>query len=86
MTGGVRWGDRHVPAGVRSLLGLVAIAGGVLGFLPVLGFRMVPLGAAVVALDIPPLRRRLLDRLERRRRRSAARRIKDETAAPRSGH
>jgi hypothetical protein len=57
----IRWGDAHVPFGVRSLLGLVAMAGGVLGFLPILGFWMLPVGLALIALDIPPLRRRLLD-------------------------
>jgi hypothetical protein len=34
--------------------------GGVAGFLPVLGFWMIPVGLALIALDIPPLRRRLL--------------------------
>ena len=33
--------------------------GGLLGFLPVLGFWMFPLGVAFVALDIPPLRKRI---------------------------
>jgi hypothetical protein len=32
-------------------MGLVLIAGGGLGFLPVLGFWMLPLGLAVIALD-----------------------------------
>ncbi len=30
------------------------------GFLPILGFWMLPLGIAFIALDIPPLRRRLV--------------------------
>jgi hypothetical protein len=58
---GIQWGERRVPWGLRSLLGLVLMAGGVLGFLPILGFWMLPLGVAFIALDIPPLRRRLLD-------------------------
>ena len=33
--------------------------GGMLGFLPILGFWMFPLGVAVVAADFPPLRRRM---------------------------
>ena len=62
----VEWGDRRVPIGLRSVAGLLLMAGGVLGFLPVLGFWMLPVGAAFVALDIPPLRRRLLAWLRRR--------------------
>jgi hypothetical protein len=57
---GIEWGERRVPWGLRSLLGLLLMAGGVLGFLPILGFWMLPLGAAFIALDVPPLRRRLL--------------------------
>lgn len=32
------------------------MVGGVLGFLPVLGFWMLPLGMALIALDLPPTR------------------------------
>ncbi len=63
---GIEWGNRRVPWGVRSLLGLVLMAGGVLGFLPILGFWMLPLGVAFICLDIPPLRRRLLEWARRR--------------------
>jgi hypothetical protein len=62
----VQWGDRHVPPGLRSVIGLLLMAGGVLGFLPLLGFWMLPIGLAFIALDIPPLRRRLLAWLKRR--------------------
>ena len=62
----VHWGDRHVPMGLRSVLGLLLIAGGVVGFLPVLGFWMIPAGLAFIALDVPPLRRRVLAWLDRR--------------------
>jgi hypothetical protein len=62
----VHWGDRRVPRGLRSILGLLLIAGGVVGFLPVLGFWMIPAGLAFVALDVPPLRRRVLAWLDRR--------------------
>lgn len=61
---GYRWSDAHIPTGLRLPLGVVLIVGGVLGFLPVLGFWMIPLGVVVAALDIPPLRRRLGERLE----------------------
>lgn len=56
----VAWGERRVPRGVRSVLGVLCMIGGVAGFLPVLGFWMIPVGLALIALDIPPLRRRLL--------------------------
>jgi hypothetical protein len=62
---GVTWAQAHVPPGVRSAFGVLLIAGGVFGFLPILGFWMIPLGAALIALDIPPLRRRLLAWLDR---------------------
>jgi cell division protein FtsQ len=35
------------------VLGLLAMAGGVVGFLPIVGFWMLPLGVVLVALDIP---------------------------------
>lgn len=57
------WGDNHIPPGLRLVLGIVLMIGGAFGFLPVLGFWMLPLGAVLVALDIPPLRRRLHRRL-----------------------
>jgi|FEC22Drversion2_1045045.scaffolds.fasta_scaffold00285_6 hypothetical protein len=41
---------------VRIPLGLLLIAGGFVGFLPVLGFWMIPLGLLVLAVDIPLLR------------------------------
>ncbi|WP_135501582.1 hypothetical protein [Roseovarius aestuariivivens] len=47
-----------VPPGLRLILGLLLILGGVFGFLPVLGFWMIPLGLAVAALDIKPLWRK----------------------------
>jgi len=50
---------RTVPPGLRSVLGLLLIVGGVFGFLPILGFWMIPLGIAVMALDLRPLWRRL---------------------------
>ncbi|MBH0239134.1 hypothetical protein [Methylobrevis albus] len=42
---------------VRRLIGSGLIAGGFLGFLPVLGFWMVPLGLAVLSIDSPRARR-----------------------------
>jgi len=63
----VHWADRRLARGLRSFLGVLLIIGGFFGFLPILGFWMIPLGAALIALDIPPMRRRLLDWLERHR-------------------
>jgi hypothetical protein len=56
------WTKRHIPPGVRLLLGLILMGLGVLGFLPVLGFWMFPLGLAVAALDVVPVLRWLKGR------------------------
>ena len=48
---------RRVPPGLRLVLGLLLIIGGILGFLPILGFWMIPLGVAVAMLDLVPLYR-----------------------------
>ncbi len=60
------WIRDHVPPGLRLLLGLLLIVGGIFGFLPVLGFWMIPLGIAVAGLDVVPVWRwfqgRRLDR------------------------
>ena len=42
---------------VRVPLGILLVLGGLLGFLPVLGFWMVPLGLLLLALDVALLRR-----------------------------
>jgi hypothetical protein len=59
----VDWMDRRVPRGLRSALGVLLIVGGCLGFLPVLGFWMIPAGIAAIALDIPASRRWVLRRV-----------------------
>jgi fatty acid desaturase len=41
---------------VRIPTACALMAGGVVGFLPILGFWMVPLGLALLALDLPFLR------------------------------
>ena len=56
------WTRKHVPPGLRLVLGLLLIAGGLLGFLPVLGFWMIPLGIVIAALDIKPLLRKFRGR------------------------
>jgi len=57
-------------APVRIALGAGLIAGGTLGFLPVLGFWMLPLGLLVLSQDLPVVRRwrrSFVVRMERRR-------------------
>ena len=44
----------------RIPIGVGLIGGGIIGFLPILGFWMIPLGLAVLAPDVPPLRRPLI--------------------------
>ena len=65
---------------LRIVLGVTMVVFGVVGFLPVLGFWMLPLGLAILAIDFPPVRRfqrrmtvRLGNWLHRRWPRSAAR-------------
>jgi len=48
----------RVPRGLRALLGLLLVVLGLFGFLPVLGFWMIPLGIAIAAIDLRPLWRR----------------------------
>ncbi|MEC8039137.1 MAG: hypothetical protein VX181_00250 [Pseudomonadota bacterium] len=40
---------------MRLILGLFLMACGVVGFLPVVGFWMLPLGVAIAMLDIQPV-------------------------------
>lgn len=42
---------------IRIPLGLILTAGGLVGFLPVLGFWMLPLGLLLLAIDLPFLQR-----------------------------
>ncbi len=42
---------------VRLGVGLLFIVGGILGFLPVLGFWMIPLGLVILSVDMPAVRR-----------------------------
>lgn len=64
----LKQGKRYLPPVLRGFLGLVLIIAGILGFLPVLGFWMIPLGIALLATDIPVLRRWLVKRLNHHRR------------------
>ena len=44
---------------VRVVLGLILIVGGILGFLPILGFWMLPLGVLMIGTCIPYFYRRI---------------------------
>ena len=73
----LHWADRRVPFGIRSLVGVAFMIGGVFWFLPILGLWMLPLGVALIALDIPWTRHRIRDWMaahEAKRRARAARR------------
>jgi hypothetical protein len=57
----IRFANRHVhlpqSRPVRVGLGILLVACGLLGFLPVLGFWMIPLGLLVLSVDLPAVRR-----------------------------
>ena len=59
------WAKIKLPPGIRSLVGLLFMVGGVFGFLPILGFWMFPLGLALIALDLPPTRKTIERWMER---------------------
>ena len=49
----------NLPASrlARTILGVLLVIGGILGFLPILGFWMIPLGLLVLSVDFPAIRR-----------------------------
>jgi hypothetical protein len=49
-----------MPRGTRALLGIVLVVLAPFGFLPVLGFWMLPVGLGLIALEVPPWRRWML--------------------------
>ncbi|WP_419912348.1 hypothetical protein [Hoeflea sp.] len=57
----LRIGSRHIrlPESrmLRMGLGILLVIGGILGFLPILGFWMIPLGLLILSHDIPMVRR-----------------------------
>ncbi|UHS61028.1 hypothetical protein HRR99_05605 [Agrobacterium vaccinii] len=42
----------------RIIIGVLLVVGGILGFLPILGFWMVPLGLLILSQDLPYVRRK----------------------------
>ena len=71
----------------RIALGGGLVVGGCLGFLPVLGFWMIPLGVLVLSQDIPRIRRMRRKFVVRGRRGNQPRKdaARDEAPAPTSG-
>ncbi len=57
----IRFGDKtySLPTSrlIRIPIGILLILFGILGFLPVLGFWMIPLGLIILSVDIPIVRR-----------------------------
>jgi hypothetical protein len=56
-SGFLRWLRGPSSRWVRISAGILLIIGGLLSFLPILGLWMIPLGALLLAQDIPFLRR-----------------------------
>lgn len=55
----LHWSEK-VPVVLRVILGVVFVfVGAVFGFLPILGYWMVPLGLALLGLSFPWTRRRI---------------------------
>jgi hypothetical protein len=61
---GLVWVLRPEAKWLRVPLGLLLIAGGFLGFLPILGFWMLPLGALLLAEDFPLARQPTVQAIE----------------------
>ena len=51
--------DMPLPAsrGLRIATGAALVLGGTVGFLPIVGFWMIPLGLLVLSVDLGPVRR-----------------------------
>jgi hypothetical protein len=84
----IRFASRefHLPQSrpLRVGLGILLVACGLVGFLPVVGFWMIPLGLLVLSVDIPIVRRwrRKLALWWHRDRRSGNRKVRaDEIGA-----
>jgi membrane-bound ClpP family serine protease len=52
----LQWIRKPTAMLVRIPLAILLVIGGFLGFLPILGFWMVPLGLALIAIDVPVIR------------------------------
>jgi hypothetical protein len=66
----IRWVRQPSGRWLRIPMGLLLTSGGILGFLPLVGFWMLPIGLALLADDVSPLRSlrsRILDWVEHHR-------------------
>lgn len=66
-------GEQLWPQGMRRFVGVLVILLGILGFLPILRFWMIPLGAALIALDFVPSTETMVARRRVERRRCSTR-------------
>ncbi|MXZ45212.1 MAG: hypothetical protein F4Z01_09645 [Gammaproteobacteria bacterium] len=71
---------------VRLALGIPLIIGGTLGFLPILGFWMLPLGVLLIATCIPYFDRRIRVWMRKLRNEIREAEEKDANTAPAEGH
>jgi hypothetical protein len=84
LIGPINWLRRPTSRWARIPAGILFIFGGILSFLPILGIWMLPLGLALLAEDLPPLRKmrnRILDRLAKRRS-DSLQSERDQSSAP----
>jgi hypothetical protein len=51
----IGWVRKPSSGWIRIPVAILLVLGGLVGFLPILGFWMVPLGLAIVAIDVPML-------------------------------
>jgi hypothetical protein len=86
--GRIKIGERsfQLPASriARIGIGILLVLGGLVGFLPIVGFWMIPLGLLVISYDVAilrALRRRLVVWWGRRRGMGSGARKRQETAA-----
>jgi hypothetical protein len=56
----IHWLRDHPQPWIRIVAGVLLICGGILGFLPILGFWMIPLGLMLLAVDFPWAKRLLV--------------------------
>lgn len=56
----IHWLRDHPQPWIRIVAGVLLVIGGMFGFLPVLGFWMIPLGLMLLAVDFPWAKRLLV--------------------------